>query len=76
MGSNMKLTYWVAICTNDPHESNHLRGKTKKAVLAEIDLHKAGNSWHEFEAPRKVEVHFDDSFDLLHQCLSERGYWE
>jgi len=72
----MKLTYWVAKCTNE-HQSNSLRGKTKKAVLADIDLHKAGKSRHEFEAPRKVEVFYNDSFDLLDQCLTVfGGYWE
>lgn len=77
MGSQMKLTYWVAKCTNDCHQSHNLRGKTKKAVLDLIALHKDAKSWHEFEAPRKVNVYYVSGLDLVDQCLGHAGgYWE
>ena len=72
----MKLTYWIAPCINDGHESNTLRAKTKKGVIALVELNTIGGSWHKYEEPRKVTVNFDDSFDLMNQCLTDRGYWE
>lgn len=68
----MKLTYWIAEIKNDSPAYN-LRGKTRKAVQAELDggNHDPSN----FEAPRKVTVEYRDGFDLLTECLSEGGAW-
>lgn len=70
----MKLTYWVANCTND-HSCYNIRAKTKKEVLAMM----ANYTATDFSAPKKVTVEFNDSFDLMLQCIdgeSYGGYWE
>jgi hypothetical protein len=72
----MRLSYWIAECIEEPHESMWLRGKTKKAVLADIELNRVSNCVVTFKEPRKVEIIYDDAFDLMDKCLTRRGYWE
>jgi len=71
----MKLTYWVI-----PHQCDssayNIRAKTKKAALEQ-----AANHWNDSdylpETVKKVEVEYDNAFDLMAQCLEESsGYWE
>ena len=72
------LTYWVAEIKDD-HCCHNIRAKTKKAALAEIDLHKVGKSPSRFDAPRKVSVYYENAFDLMLQCIdgeSYGGFWE
>lgn len=68
----MKLTYWIAHCTNDS-PCYSLRGKTRKAVKAL----RIFNTWEDgtcnFSEPEKVVVQYDDAFDLLAQCNEEGG---
>ena len=70
-----KLTYWVALCTNDSDRYS-IRAKTKKEVLA--GLAEAGHEIGKgYDAPKKVTVEYSDTFDLLEMCLSESSnFWE
>ena len=72
------LTYWVARIKDD-HSCYNIRAKTKKAVLADLDLHKIGNSLSHYDAPKKVSVYYENAFDLMLQCIDGEGfggYWE
>ena len=70
-----KLTYWVALCTNDSDRYS-IRAKTKKEVVAILNSD-AYSGKEGYDPPKKVTVEFKDSFDLVEQCLSEgSNYWE
>jgi hypothetical protein len=66
----MKLTYWVAVNKQDASCYN-LRAKTKKRVLELIKL--SGHDDEHYGTPKKVEIEYDDGFDLLTQALGEGG---
>lgn len=81
-----KLTYWVAECETDTRTYN-LRAKTKKQVVEMLARH--GNNpdgsrmrgfsamyYNSYSKPHKVEVYYDDAFDLLVQCSNEGGIYE
>jgi len=59
------LTYWVAERLDDL-ECYNLRAKTKKEVVAMKAAHECASSYGE---PKKVTVNYEDSFDLVVQCL-------
>jgi len=69
----MKMTYWMAECLYDSSAYN-VRAKTKREVVNMV----ADNfNPDDYGEPKKVEVEYDSTFDLLLQCLGEgRGYWE
>lgn len=64
----MKLTLWIAE-QNDDSPCYHIVARTKKDALAQI----AARPGREFEAPRKVEIHYRDAFDLFELTTSEAG---
>lgn len=74
----MKLTYWcipnMGMYGGDCYS---IRAKTKKEALAFLakDLAEGGKA-HEWDTCRKVEVDYDDGFDLLMHCLSEGRIYE
>jgi hypothetical protein len=63
----MKLTYWVAPCLDDSPAYN-IRAKTKRDCLAEREARGARS----YGEPQKHVIEYDDAFDLMEQCLSER----
>jgi hypothetical protein len=62
-----KFTYWVSICSDDS-SCYFVRAKTKKACLEMIKL--VGRP-EAYEAPKKVTVHFIDTFDLVDTLLGQ-----
>lgn len=69
----MKLSYWVARCRND-HKCYSIRAKTKKGCMMQVE---ATGCPGDFEAPKFVEVEYDNGFDLMTLCLGEDGgFWE
>lgn len=74
-----KFTYWIAVCLNDS-SSYTVRGKTRREVLQRLDAMGArldhtgaytteyGSS---FEAPKRHTIEYEDTFDLVCQCLSD-----
>jgi hypothetical protein len=62
-----KLTVWIAT-QNDDAQCYNVIGKTKKSVLEQI----AGLA-NRYEAPKKVEIFYNDAFDLFEYVTSEGG---
>jgi hypothetical protein len=72
----MKLIYWVAERLNDSTVYS-IRGRRRRDVIDE--LREAGfdpKSSDAYGTPHKVEVEYDNAFDLLQQCLGEGGIYE
>lgn len=68
----VKLTYWVAEHLKDSSVYS-IRCKTRKEVIKKLEDYDASY----YDKPKKVTVEYQDSFDLLEQCLSECSrYWE
>jgi len=71
----MKLVYWIA----ESYENRvfSIRGKRRRDVIEELrerGYDPRGND--DFAPPHKVEVEYDNAFDLLDQCLGEGGIFE
>ena len=66
------LTYWVAKCLDDS-DAYSIRRPTRKACRAAREA----QGEEKFAEPKKVVVEYDNSMDLVQQCLGEgRAYWE
>lgn len=65
-GRTVKLVYWVADIHGD-HPSYSIRGKTKREVSA---IRSARGEAY-YALPRKVEIFYEDAFDLVCQVLGE-----
>ena len=64
-----KLTVWIAT-QNEDSQCYNIIGKTKKSVLEKI----AGlASRDSYETPKKVEIFYNDAFDLFEYVTSEGG---
>ncbi len=66
-----KLTYWCVPIKTD-NACYNIRAKTKRDALAQVKEY----SHHEWGEIEKVEVYYDDSFDLMCQAMGEGGLLE
>jgi hypothetical protein len=71
----MKLTYWIAENVSEENSSKcySLRGRTRKAVVAQ--LQSGDYDRRDFTKPRKIEVAFDDKYDMMFCSMGEGGGW-
>ncbi len=67
-----KLTYWCAPCLGDSSAYN-IRTKTKKEAQAIIDSGVYGSNYGAIE---KVEVRYEDAFDLVRLAMGEGSILE
>ena len=66
-----KLTYWVALCTDDS-ELYSIRAKTRRECEAQLEKARVGRARAgRYEPPKKVTVEYADAFDLMDQCSNE-----
>jgi len=65
-----KLTYWIADSVADA-PCYSIRARTKREVV--YMLNRVENAEQYFGKPRKVQIEFENAFDLLLQCTSEGG---
>jgi hypothetical protein len=67
----MRITYWVAKSLTAP-DTHSIRGKIRQVVEERLKE----SSWSDYGEPKMVTTpEFNGSFDMLEQCLGERGPW-
>jgi hypothetical protein len=67
----MKLTYWYSKCPDDS-DVYSVRARTRKEARAFIADRDDNAKWPE---PVRVDVEYDDAFDLMSQCSHEDHHW-
>jgi hypothetical protein len=73
----MRITYWVAKCLKSPKrkrytDAHSIRGKIRQVVEERLKEENSGDYAH----PKMVTTpEFNGSFDMLEQCLGEKGPW-